>query len=185
LIAVIKDWMPITKRNRVALGFAGLALVIFVTWNFLPINNVFGGGEVNIAAVVLWPKVFSPNYFISLVRMRHSYDILIMILFLSLIQNGAIALMVLPLWRIFCASLALRIILGINNLAIGLFFLWTLCNSIHWDRAPRDIDTTLIVVFLMSLSMLALSMSLFIFKNELHLRHERDVKKMMGGEDLR
>jgi len=32
----MSGWLPLTARNRVALGLAALALVMFVMWNCLP-----------------------------------------------------------------------------------------------------------------------------------------------------
>ncbi len=67
LIAAIKDWLPITNRNRVALGFAFAALVMFLTWNFLFYNNRDEGWVAGMAAMKIWPQVFSPSSYVVVV----------------------------------------------------------------------------------------------------------------------
>jgi hypothetical protein len=178
LIAAIKDWLPITVRNRVALGFAGLALVMFVTWNFLSYNNRDEGWVAGMAAMKIWPPVFSPSSYVVVVGFLGYYDgFKIVAMMVSLILSGLTVLVILPFWKILHASTYVRLCLAIMNLAGACATLLFAFESITWSVSYLPG----MIFVLMALSMLALSASFFIFKNEIGLRHEREVKKMMGG----
>lgn len=176
LIAVIKDWLPITVRNRVALGIAMLALVLFVTWNLLSYDNRDEGWVAEMAAMKIWPQVFSLRSYAGIISYLGYYDgFKIVAMMVSLILNGLIVLVIVPFWKILHASTYVRICLAMMNLAgacAALFFVF----EFGFNRSMQDV-----IFVLIALSMLALSASLFIFKNELGLRHEREVKKAMGG----
>jgi hypothetical protein len=170
----IKNWLPITKRNRVALGFAFVALVIFVTWNFLPNVNSSEG----IVAIELWSEVFSIYRYTDVFRNPNIEDFRIIAAFISIIFNGLVIVAIVPFWRIFHASNYIKLPIAILNLSGGLIMLSFVIEEIS-DRG--NLYETCIFA-LIALSMLALSAALFIFKNELGIRHELEVKKTMGSE---
>jgi hypothetical protein len=64
LIAAIKDWLPITDRNRVALGFAFAALVMFVWWIFCRII-IMGGALV---MTNIWADIVNPDFYLHVFR---------------------------------------------------------------------------------------------------------------------
>jgi hypothetical protein len=175
LIAVIKDWLPITKRNRVALGFAFAALVMFVTWNFLPDPH----GSEDIVAMELWPELVSLDNYINAYKSPDIDEFRSTVASMSVILNGLLILAIVPFWRILHASNYIRVPLAVLNLIGGLMVLWYVVESLI---ESDDLDE-LFVLLLIALSMLALSVALFIFNNELGIRHELEVKKtMVGGE---
>lgn len=176
----MKDWLPITVRNRVALGFAFAALVMFVTWNFLPYQS---GGEDwldGTAAMNIWPQVISPSSYIILIGyLGYLEGAKIAVIMVSLIHSGLIVLVVVPFWRMLHASTYVRLCLAIMNLAGACATLFFVFESL--DLSSRGSMHSIIFV-IMALSMLALSAALFIFKNELGLRNEQEVEKTMNGE---
>ena len=177
MINAIKDWLPITARNRVALGFAFAALVMFASWNFLPMDDLYNSSSYVAAAVHFWPLAILPDTYFAVFRSPRVDGFLAMAAYLSLILSGLIVLTILPLWKMFHASVFVRIPLAVFNLAGGSVIYYFICRY----GGVSDSLMWLAILMLMGLSMLALSASLFIFKNELELRHELEVKKMMGG----
>ena len=169
----IRKWLPITKRNRVALAFAFAALVIFITWNFLPDPD----RSEDIVATELWPELFSPYNYTVFFESPDIDGFRSVVASISVILNGLLILAIVPFWRILHASNYIRIPLAVLNLIGGLMILWYVGESVIKSYAPYE----LLVLLLISLSMLALSVALFIFKNELGLRDDLEVKKMMGS----
>ncbi len=171
----IRDWLPITKRNRVALGFAVAALVIFVTWNFLPDPH----RSEDIVATEIWPELFSPDKYMNVFESPDIDGFRFVASAISVILNGLLILAIVPFWGILHASNYIRIPLAVLNLVGGLMLLWYVGESVIKSDDPYE----MLVLLLISLSMLALSVALFIFKNELGLRDDLEVKKMMeNGE---
>ncbi len=192
MIDAIKNWLPITTRNRVALGFAFAALVMFVTWNFLPYyesrftttqktHYEFEGW----VFMQVWPEMVDPDNYIQAIRSPDVEEFLSVAASVALLLNGTIVLLLVPLWMIFQASNYLRLPIAIVNLLGGLvvfkfFFdgvLEQLDESPFNDSAPYQNIT----MFLISLTMLMVFVAMLIFKNELGIRHELEVKKTMGG----
>ncbi len=172
----IKNWLPITKRNRVALGFAVLALVMFVTWNLLPYYQPgpesFKGVYMTRIWVIFVDLDFYPMIFTSPVFFAA---------YMVLLLNGLVALAIVPFWKILHFSNYLRIPLAVVNFAGGSIFLSIIFEEGVDLNGPYRFTAFLLV----TLTMFALSAALFIFKNELGLRHELEVKKRMSGGFLR
>lgn len=178
LITAIKDWLPITVRNRVALGFAFAALVMFLVWNFLP-NYPNGETEPDgIVAMDLWSSVFDLDNYIHVIKSPDIDGFMVIAACFSLTQSGLLVLAILPLWKILHSSLYVRLPLAVVNLAGGLLVLWLVFED---GIEGRNI-IYLVAMVLLAFSMLSLSVAMFIFKNELGLRHEREVEGLMGGE---
>lgn len=165
-MSFIREWLPITTRNRVALGLAALALVMFVLWNCLPHYkyeyDVVTEREGSIA-MALWPDILSPDLYL-MVRKDPDFQIFLVIAaFMSLIQSALVTLAAVPFWKHLHASPYIRLPLAIVNLLGGAVILWLITDaSRHWV-AP---------LILMALNMFALSAALFTFRNELELREE-------------
>ena len=176
--SIISEWLPMTKRNRVALGFAALALVIFLIWNFLPYDS---GGENWIsqtAAMHIWPEVFSPGSYIMIMAWLGYFEGgQMIVMMISMIHSGMLVLAILPFWRMLHASTCLRLCLAVMNLAGSyVTFYFTIWGFEHGGYVQKT------VFFLIASSMLALSLALFIFKNELQLRHERDAEETLNSK---
>ncbi len=171
-----REWLPITRRNRVALGLAFLALVMFVTWNCLPYYRSSNAVEPwGITAMSIWPEVISPQHIVRLVKSPDSDAFLGIAICMSLIVNAFITLAAVPFWKLLHASSYIRLPLAIISLLGGgvlvhrYFVLRFVFKSEFYVHQPPWLATLLLI----ALSMLALATALFVFKNELALRSER------------
>jgi hypothetical protein len=182
----IKNWLPITKRNRVALGFAFAALVMFVVWNCFPsyithyasshTTYTFEG----LVFMMIWPEMVDLGNYLSVIRSPDINGFIRVAASMALLLNGLLVLMIVPLWKMIHASKFLTIPLAVANFVGGLVVLWILFKeNLDTSPAPYEVATLLMI----ALTMLVLSLALFIFKNELGLRDDLEVKKMMGNGD--
>jgi hypothetical protein len=163
----VSGWLPITMRNRVALGFAAAALPLFVLWNCLPHYKYeygFVTEREGSIAMALWPDIFSPDLYLMVRKDPDFQTFLLLAAFMALIQSALVTLAAMPFWKHLHASPYIRLPLAIVNLLGGAATLWLIIDaSRHWV-AP---------LILMALNMFALSAALFTFKNELALREEK------------
>jgi hypothetical protein len=160
----LKDWLPITARNRVALGFAVLALVLFVTWNLLPItlSGRFFKHFEGSGARFIWRAVFNLDFYISIFKLREPNDFLILFVYIALVFYSLLTLMIIPFWKIIGATPLLKIPFAIMTLA-GAFATFYMTDAMIF----RILPTCVYVVFLLIiLSMFSLSLAFFIFTNE-------------------
>ncbi len=165
----LKEWLPITTRNRVALGLAALSLVMFVVWNFLP-NYEYGATEPEgIFASHIWLFVFSPDHYIRVFKSPDIDGFLVIAANMALIQCGLVTFAVLPLWKLLHASAFVRLPLAFVNLIGGAIVVWFVIQYDPDDAVPY----VFAILSLITLNMFALSAALFVFKNELALREER------------
>mgnify|MGYP007086428532 CR=1 FL=1 len=163
------EWLPITRRNRVALGLTGLALALFLGWNCMPYFESEGDSSKEFVATLVWPEVFSPANYILAIRTPAIDGFLEVIAKLALLLSGLVILMGVPLWEILHASIYIRLPLALMNLLGGSVIAWYLFNLLLYENAPYMIAT----YALMMLSIFAISAALFTFKNELALREAR------------
>jgi hypothetical protein len=163
------NWLPITKRNRVALCLAGLSLVMFVAWNCLPYYEMNDEPSVGIVATVAWPEFFSPDNYIDVFRSPDIEGLLASTASFGIILGGLVVLLAVPLWQILHASSYIRLPLAVMNLLAGAVITWHLFDSIMDDPAPYWIIT----IVLMALSLFSISAAFFLFKNELALREAK------------
>jgi hypothetical protein len=176
----MKDWLPITKRNQVALGFAVAALVMFMVWNFLPYYSYGDPSPHGIMATELWPNVCTPDMVTDVIKSPDIDGFRDLAATLALIQNGLVLLMILPFWKMLHASLFIRLPLVLVNLAGGAVVTWFVFDyGVDMDDLSGLYES--IALSLIALSMFCLGVAMLIFKNELGLRHDLEVKKMMGG----
>lgn len=173
-----REWLPITKRNRVALCLAGLSLVMFVVWNCLPYYQMEGEPSVGIAATVAWPEFFSPDYYLDVFRSPDIEGFLDITAGFGVILGGLVVLLAVPLWQILHASSYIRIPLAMLNLIAGAVVTWHLFDSVIDDPAPYSLTT----IVLMALSLYSISAAFFLFKNELALRDARTLGIPPQGE---
>lgn len=164
-----KEWLPVTGRNRVALGLAALALVMFIAWNCLPYYESAGEPSVGIAASVAWPEFFSPDYYIDVFRSPDIEGFLAIMASSGVILGGLVVLLAVPLWQILHASGYVRLPLALLNLLGGAAIIWHLSQEAFNNPAPYWVIT----LVLMALSLLFISAAFFVFKNELALREIR------------
>lgn len=185
----MKDWLPITVRNCLALGFAMLALVMFVTWNFLPFyQEDFSTGlsapkptYQGLVLMQVWPEMVDPDNYILVFKSPDVDGFLSVAASVALIMNGLIVLTLVPLWKILHASIYLRLPIALVNLLGGAVVLKYSIESLIKEH--NDAPFQNLTLFLIALTMLTVFLSMLIFKNELELRHELEVKKIMGGGD--
>ena len=171
-----------TRRNRLALGFAFAALVIFVVWNLMPFYFYEESTPRGIAATEIWPQVFSPSVFIRVIKSPDIDGFLEIAATLALIQSGLVVLLILPFWKMFHASGSIRVPLAMVNLAGGGVLSWMIC-SIGLEADRLDQVYGLITVALIALSMYCLGVAMLVFKNELLLRHGREVGETLNPKE--
>ncbi|MFM2197249.1 MAG: hypothetical protein RLZZ505_681 [Verrucomicrobiota bacterium] len=164
-----KEWLPITGRNRVALGFAALSLVMFVVWNCLP-HYEYGETEPDgIVASFTWLEILWPDHYIRVFKSPDIDGFLDIAASMALIQCGLVTFVALPFWKLLHASAFVRLPLAFVNLAGGAIVVWFVIQYDPDDAVPY----VFAILSLIALNMFALSASLFVFKNELALREER------------
>ena len=122
----LREWLPITRRNRVALGLATVALVMFAVWNCLPWYEFANEPAKEIAAMAVWPYAFSPDDYIRTLKSPDIEGFLTIPTYLALILCGLINLTAVPCWKILHASSFIRIPLAFVNLIGGAVILWFL-----------------------------------------------------------
>jgi hypothetical protein len=165
----MSGWLPITVRNRVALSFAALALLMFVVWNCLPHYEYGETKPHGIVATSLWPEIVRPDLYIWVLRDRDLRGFLSIAACMALIQNALVTLAAVPFWKLLHASSYIRLPLATANLLGGCLVLWFIAQ--RYGDAPPPYWLTMMT--LIALGMFAISAALFIFKNELALREER------------
>lgn len=117
----LKEWLPITKRNRVALGFAGASLLTFLAWNFLPLEY----GEIlgSPACTFVWPVIFSSLIDYKAYPNMDMEDLVAMAAYFVMLGYGVLSLLMVPLWEILHASKFTSIPLAIIGMLGGLVFI--------------------------------------------------------------
>jgi hypothetical protein len=189
----IRNWLPMTKRNHVALGFAFAALAIFVTWNLFPYYHVSEKSYANsymdspiyerdgFIFIKIWPGIVHPDNYLYVIKSPSIRGFFGIAACVSLLLNAFVVMTLVPFWKVIHASKYLTIPLGVFNILGGSVvfrFLYEDFLKYRSPNAPYEIATHTMI----ALSMWALAAALFIFKNELELRHEQEVEKTMGEE---
>jgi len=168
-MSFIREWLPITARNRVALALAALALPLFVVWNCLPVYFLHDEPSVGIAAAVVWQEVISPDSYTYALRNREINDFLGIAANLALLQCGVLTLLAVPFWKLLHASPFIRLPLACVDLLGGAIVLWFIFDHHMEDPPPYMVA----ILLLIGLNMFAISAALLTFRNELALREER------------
>jgi len=176
MIEAIRNWLPITARNRVALGFAVAALVMFVTWNCFPSYEYGSRIYKGLVITEIWIDIVDPDFYLHVFRAPDMDGFLAVAACMTLLLNGIVVLAIVPFWKVLHSSNYLRIPLAVANFAGGSVVFWLISKMETEYLDPYRDATNLLIV----LTMFALSAALFIFKNELGIRHELEVKKMMA-----
>ncbi len=168
-----RDWLPITGRNRVALGFAALALVMFVVWNGLPHYEYGETKPDGIVASFIWLEILSPDHYIRVFKSPDIDGFLDVAASMALIQSGLVTFAALPFWKLLHASAFVRLPLAFVNLIGGAIVVWFVIQYDPDDAVPY----VFAILSLIALNMFALSAALFTFNNELALRNERMIAR--------
>jgi hypothetical protein len=166
-----KEWLPFTKRNRVALALAFLALVMFATWNCFPYYAWEDEAPEGLVMMVVWPETFSPDNYLSAFRSPDVETFLEIAAYMALVQSGVVTLFAVPFWKLLHASAFVRLPLAIANLFGGAVVVWHLLEYGLDDQTPFAVATLAGI----ALGMFVISAALFTFKNELALRGERSI----------
>jgi hypothetical protein len=170
-----REWLPITRRNRVALAFAFLGLLCAIGWNFLPwyywsysyrgLEWITDGN----AGCAIWPLVFSASSYqpVDFSDFR-LYVMLKPLACVSLLLNALTVIAALFLWEMIHVIKRLRTLLAIAHVVGGvtvilLYFVESFSHS-----------TQSLVAVVVAFGMFSTAISLFLFKNELALRSARN-----------
>lgn len=161
-----REWLPITTRNRVALGLAALSLVIFVVWNCLPYYEYGETESDGIVASHIWLFALSPDHYMRVFKSPDIDGFFVIAAQMVFVQCGLVTLTALPFWKLLHASASVRVPLAFVNLIGGAVMVWLFFQSASGDAVPYEFA----IVTLITLNMFAVSAALFTFKNELALR---------------
>lgn len=161
-----REWLPITTRNRVALGLSFAALAIFVTWNCLPYYEYMATSSEELVMTALWPEIFSPDNYLDVLKSPDIDGFLVVTASMALIQSGLIILLAVPFWKFLHGSAFIRIPVALMNMLGGTVIVWFINKDVT-DDPPLWLE-------LIALSMFTLAAALFTFRNELALRELRD-----------
>lgn len=190
----IRNWLPITKRNRLALLIVSAALLLFVVCNFLPYYvcdeyprfYIISNNQEDITAYrkpiykclfykELWSDVFDQDSYVKLLRSPDIDALLSLVTNVAFLCNTVIMFMLIPFWKIFHSTSYLRMPIAIANF---IFAFRSLQISIYFHMGYAPVSSATIFM-LIAIVLASVGSALIIFENELAVRHERDVKKMM------
>lgn len=173
-----KEWLPITKRNRVALGLAALALLIFIVWNCMPTYDSVGcTAPDGIVATSLWPEeVLSQDIYVDTFKDPSLDGFLSVAACMALILNALVTLALIPLWKMLHASAYIRVPLCVINLLGGAVIVGIVFANGSDEASPYWFTLLLLIAS----GMFTVSAALFLFKNELALREEKMVSDLTG-----
>ncbi len=166
-----QEWLPITIRNRIALGFAAFSFGTLVVWNCVPmkITASYFGSERGIFAMEIWPGIFDLRFFADLLKSGQSLDFYWLAIALALVISSLMALVTIPMWRFVHAAPLVKIPIALIALAGGTLVLIGLVSGLFAYGSFWEDFAWLI----MSASMFSLSAALFIFNSELNWKPQR------------
>jgi hypothetical protein len=168
-----REWLPITRRNRVALALAFAGLLMFVTWNCLPYDDYPYPRLKPMVCTELWLHVFDLKKYQSVIRSPDIKGFILVMTRASILFGGLIVVMSVPLWRLLHASKFIRIPIAWFNLFGAVVIACCFYESFNHD--PGYVFAT---PMLMELSMLTVSTAFLLYKNELALRSERMITQI-------
>ena len=175
---MIREWLPITIRNRMALGFAFAALVMFVVWNLMPYYPMVDEPSEGLVLTGFWPRFFDMDYYVISFRSPDVEDFMELAAIMALFLNALVVLVLVPFWKFLHASRFLTIPVAVVNLLGGSLILW-FTYDMGVEHAPKY---SLLVMSLIACTMYFLGLAMLIFKNELGLRHEREVGETLNSK---
>jgi hypothetical protein len=174
----LKEWLPITKRNRVALVLAAFSLIVFVTWNCIPVPDYIDGPVDRIFAVEFWPGILSFYFYVYLFKSPDPWNLMAVAARFAIYITTVMSLLTVPFWRLFHASPVLRMLIAIACLLGGLVVIFgMLSGKFGYGSLSKNVALALI-----SVNMFSVSAALFTFKNELALRSERAISRAGGSQ---
>jgi hypothetical protein len=173
-----REWLPITKRNRVALAFAFLGLLCAVGWNFLPwyMWSYSSAGlewipDDRPAGAVIWPDVISPNtYRIARFRELGLLGFLFPLASVSIALHALSALLAVFLWEMIHQAGHLKTWLGIANAVGGAAIL-----MLRFSGVFGHVSHTLVIAVI-ALGMFSTAIALFTYDHEMIMRRQRALR---------
>lgn len=177
---MIREWLPITIRNRMALGFAFAALVMFVVWNLMPYYPMVDEPSEGLVLTGFWPRFFDIDLYLIGFRSPNVRFFMDITAITALFLNALFVLTVIPFWKILHASRYLTIPVAVVNFIGGTVIFWFVYD-IGVNDAPKP-KYSLLVMSLIACTMYFLGLAMLVFKNELVLRHEREVVETLDSK---
>jgi hypothetical protein len=139
--------------------FVGLiSLGLFITWNFLPIDILYGT-ERQTMATVLWPNIYKNLISIGTFHLGF-HEILVAMAYVLLILLALISFSLLPAWKLWQASALLRLIpASMMLIGFGVF--------IYFVTRDMEMTRSVMVVHLcISINFLTAALALLLFQKE-------------------
>ena len=157
-----RQWLPQTRRNRLALGFAVLALVLFVSWNLQPFRAYKNHPAEGNVAQNLWPEILDPSFYYDALRNPDLDNALGIAASLAVILSALLSLTLIPLWRFFQTSRLL------NLPPAFLCLIGSGCVAWFLGKLSPETDSreSFLCLALMALNLFCISLSLFALKPE-------------------
>jgi hypothetical protein len=159
-----REWLPQTRRNRIALTVASLSLVSFVVWNFLPYHSSKNSPREGVVASGIWAEMFDYENYLLALRNPDVDDIFSLIASFMVILTGLLVVLTLPLWRFFESSALMRLPPAIMTLLGGIAVSKFAVESVG-DGYSHFV--TVITLTLIALNMLLSSAALFLMEKEI------------------
>lgn len=154
------EFFPRSTRNRIAMVMGLLSLVLFITWNLLPIEEPsLGGTEIKTMATIFWPNIYQS--LINIDTSNLSFDEVASAMATILVTLLAlISFSLLPAWKLWQSSAIMRIIPAILMLiGFGIVLYFTTL-----DNQMRSSD--MMILFTIATNFLTAAIALLLFKNE-------------------
>ena len=114
----LREWLPKTDRNRVALAFALFSLVIFAIWNGIPVKD-YRSGSIRGFGMVFWPEVLSYEIYVVIFKTREVANFMALAAIIASFISSMMTLLTIPFWKFFHASRILRIPIATASLIGG------------------------------------------------------------------
>ncbi|MGJ8642665.1 MAG: hypothetical protein ACSHX9_04590 [Luteolibacter sp.] len=156
----LKEWLPVTPRNRVALVFAGFSLVVFVIWNCVPVSDPWGVSPERMFCKSFWPLVFSVDPYLYSFKNPEFESFMALAAIISIAISSVTTILIIPFWRFCHAASGITLTVAISSLLGGLILLIFLLDA-------GGSDSSSVALALIAVNMLLTSAALLIFENEL------------------
>jgi len=161
-----RSFIPVTKRNRWAWGFAWASLAVFLLWNLMPYYDYDYPERAwikkGLVMMQVWPNII--NSLSHTLRSTPNFgNMLGIVMCLGLIFLGTIQFLLVPLWRIISMSRLFRWIPAIICLLGLLPVLYVICVEL---RYPEDRSFALLMPSLIALNFLLSALALLLYHPE-------------------
>jgi hypothetical protein len=152
------SFIPRSTRNRIAMLMGFISLGLFITWNCLPIDILYGTKRQTMAAV-FWPNIYKNLISIGTLHLGF-HEILVAMAYVLLILLALISFSLLPAWKLWQASALLRLIPA-SMMLIGFgVFIYFVTTGVEMTRSVMAIHLCI------SLNFFTAALALLLFQNE-------------------